>query len=95
MRVTCQGQQAGVGGDGAAVQLRTYSGMQVDWRVPIFHASLRRSSSHPLVLEGLDLPEDMVPQGWPKQLSASTLQIRMRFWDPTAVKAKLAAGVRP
>jgi hypothetical protein len=51
--------------------------------VPIFHPPLRRSSSQRLVLVGLDLHEDILPQARLRRPSTSAVRIGMTFWHPT------------
>ena len=43
------------------------------WGANITSVLTRASASHPPELPGLDLPENMLPQGWPETLSESTI----------------------
>jgi hypothetical protein len=43
-----------------------------------------RSEEKKMVGEGWGLPEEMIPQGWPRRPSMSTFQIRMTFCHPIA-----------
>jgi hypothetical protein len=61
--------------------------------VPIFHPYLRASSGHPPEIVALDVREGIVPEGWPRHLSVSTLQTRMEFYHPTAIYAIVTLGI--
>jgi hypothetical protein len=49
------------------------------WGTNITPVLTQASASHPPELPGLDLPLDTVPEGWPRQMTVSVLQMRMRF----------------
>jgi len=60
--------------------------------VAIFHPSLRRSSSHPRDLAALDVREDTVPQGRPRQVSRSMLRYGRSIGTPQAAYSPPSAG---
>ena len=41
----------------------------------------------------LDVREGIVPEGWPRHLSVSTLQTRMEFYQPTAIYTIVTLGI--
>ena len=55
--------------------------------------STRRSASHPPEIVALDIREGIVPEGWPRGLGVSTLQIRTEFWHPTATQLLVESRV--